>query len=308
VLELAAHIGEATRCDSLYLLAAATEGDPTSRDRLDELHGLVTAVLEHPELTGEAASDIIEIRKQEVARLLPRAAGLGVQRLLDDAPRRYILAHPPEDIARHLMLLDPPPSRNEVRIRPEPHLSVGEWTVHVAAVDRPGALAALAGAFAEHDVPILEASISTWPNGIAADVFRVAAPANVDWEAVRDTAAQALARHGKDGKPVPIEGTIEIDNAASPWHTIVEVRAEDRAGLLHRVAEAFSRAGVRIHHATVRTVDGLAVDTFVVTGRTGYKLGTGEQRDLRLSLAGKLKGKWRPGRLLRHSSVVAALT
>jgi [protein-PII] uridylyltransferase len=91
-----------------------------------------------------------------------------------------------------------------------------------------------------------------------------------------------------------------MDNAASPWYTIVEVRAEDRAGLLHRVAEAFSRAGVQIHHATVDTIDGVAVDTFLVTGRDGHKLDRRGQADLRLSFEGRLRRRWTPARLWRR--------
>jgi [protein-PII] uridylyltransferase len=149
----------------------------------------------------------------------------------------------------------------------------------------------------------VEASINTWA-GLAADVFRVAAAPDTDWGVVRDAASAALARHGgRNGKPAPIDGRLEIDNAASPWHTIVEVRAADRGGLLHRVAEAMSRAGIQIHHATVRTVDGVAIDTFLVTGREGHKLDRRGERDLRLSFEGSLRGRWTPMRIFRRSAV-----
>ncbi len=300
VLELAAHIGERTRCDALYLLAAAGEGDATARKRLDELRGLVAAALTQPELTGSAGADALEERRREVARLLPRTVNVAVQRLLETAPRRYLLAHSPEAIAIHIQMLDPPPTRGEVRIRPEPGPQQEQWTVYVATQDKPGALAAITGAFADCGIPVLEASITTWPNGLAADVFRLAAPPDADWDRVRKAATTALAQPSRNGKPAPIEGHLEIDNAASPWYTIVEVRAEDRTGLLHRVAEAFSRAGIRIHHATVSTVDGVAVDTFLVTGHDGHKLDRRGQADLRLSFEGKLRGRWTPSRLWRR--------
>ncbi len=305
VLELAAHIGDRARCDGLYLLAAAAERDPTARESLDELRALVAAALAQPELEG-AAADVVEARKQEVLRLLPSATNVAVQRLLTTAPRRYVLAHPPEVIARHIQMLDPPPTRHEIRIFPEPDPAKGEWTLYVATPDRPGALAAIASALASNNIPIVEASVTTWPNGLVADIFRVAAPSGADWDAVRRSAAAAISHHGsRNGKAVPIEGQPEIDNAASPWHTIVEVRAADRTGLLQRVAEAFSRADIRIHHATVHTVDGIAVDTFLVTGPDGHKLDRRRQADLRLSFEGRLPGRWTPSRLWRRPAMAS---
>jgi Kef-type K+ transport system membrane component KefB/predicted amino acid-binding ACT domain protein len=307
VLELAAHIGERARCDALYLLGAAGERDPTARERLDELRSLVVAALEQPEIAGTAGVNVIDERKQAVLSLLPKATNDAVRKLLDSAPRRYVLAHPPEAIALHIQMLDPPPTRNEVRIRPEPDLERGQWTIYVAFHDRPGALAAITGALTECEIPVVEAWITTWPNGLAADVFLVAAPANTDWDRIRKASSSALAHHAaKNGKPERIQGQLEIDNAASPWHTIVEVRAEDRTGLLHRVAKAFSRAEVVIHHATVQTVDGVAVDTFLVTGRDGHKIDRRAQSDLRLSFEGRLGGRWTPARLWRRPATEEA--
>ncbi|HYZ91232.1 MAG TPA: cation:proton antiporter [Actinomycetota bacterium] len=301
VLALATHIGDRSRCDALYVLAAAGEEEPTARKRLDELRGLVSSALASPELTS-AGMGVLEERRRQVVELLPRTANVAVQHLLEAAPRRYLLGQTPQAIAKHIQMLDPPPTRGEVRIRPEPDPEHGTWTIFVAALDRPGALAAIAGALTRCEIPVLEAAITTWPHGLAADVFRVSAPATTDWDAVRKAATEAFAHHGRNGKPARIPGQLEIDNAASPWHTIVEVRAEDRSGLLYRVAEAFSRADLRIHHANVSTVDGVAVDTFLVTDRDGHKLGHREQGALRLSFEGKLGARWTPARMWRRAT------
>ena len=300
VLELAAHIVDQSRCNALYLLAAAREPRGTPRERLDELRSLIAAALAQPEISGTGGANGIDERKQEVLRLLPKSTNDAVRRLIDTAPRRYMLAHSPQAIALHIQMLDPPPTRNEVRIRPEPDLQSGEWTLYIAFHDRPGALAAITGALADCKVPVVEAWITTWPHDLGADVFRVVASAKTDWDDVRKAASSALAHGAKNGKPARIEGHLEIDNAASPWHTIVEVRAEDRTGLLHRVADAFSRAEMVIHHATVRTVDDVAIDTFLVTSRDGHKLDKRAQNDLRLSFEGRLGGRWTPSRLWRR--------
>jgi [protein-PII] uridylyltransferase len=266
---------------------------------LDELYALITAALAHPELSSSAASDLAQARKEEAIKAIPRIPDPVVRRLLDSAPRRYLLVHPPQTIARHGRMLEPPPARYEVRLEAEPDLPKAEWTVHVVAMDRPGALAAITRAFADCDVPILEAWISTWTNGSVVDVFRVSAGRDVDFDAVR-IAASARLQSGPNGGSGPIEGRIDLDNVASPWHTIVEVRATDRSGLLHRVAETFTRTGTQILHATVRTIDGVAVDTFLVTDRNGHKLDVRGERDLRLAFQGKLRSRWGLGRLLKR--------
>jgi Kef-type K+ transport system membrane component KefB/glycine cleavage system regulatory protein len=301
VLELAAHVGNRSRADALYLLAVAGTRDPTARDGMDELWALITSALVHPELTGVAASGVVEARKEEVVRALPRIPAPEARRLLDAAPRRYLLAHDPETIARHGRMLDPLPTRNEVRLHADPDLERSEWKVHVVTLDKPGTLAAIARAFAVCGIPILEASVSTWTNGAAVDVFRVAAGSDVDFGAVRDAATSLLTGGSNNGGPSAIAGTLSVDNAASPWHTIVEVRAADRDGLLHRVAEAFSRAGIQIHHATARTDEGVAVDWFLVTGPDGHKLSADGENALRLVFDGKSPGRW-PSRRLRRSS------
>jgi [protein-PII] uridylyltransferase len=306
VLELAAHIGDRVHADALYLLAAATTDDPTHREAADELYALLTSAIAHPELVGAEAADLAEARKREAIKALPRIPDPVVRRLIDSAPRRYLLVHPPEVIARHARMLEPPPAKGEVRIHAEPDLEHGEWTVDIVTMDRPGALAAITRAFSTCDVPILEAWIATWGNGAIVDVFRVSAPRDVDWDMVRTAAAAALVGIGANGSQQPIAGQLDIDNVASPWHTIVEIRAQDRTGLLYKVADAFAKAGIQIHHATVRTVDDVAVDTFLVSDRSGRKLGPQGERDLRLAFEGKLRGRWAPRRLLNKTAASKA--
>lgn len=302
VLELAAHLGSRARADALYVLAVAEGGmEPSERERLDELFQLVQDVLAHPELTGARAADLVERRRLDAIRALAHLPEPAVRRYLEAAPRRYLLAQSPTAIARHLRMVETRPVRFEVRVHADPGEAPGEWIVHVVLLDGRGVLAAIAGGFASRRVSVQDAFVSTWRTGIAIDVFRVTAPREIDWEEVRDAIAGALAHGHPDGEPPAIEGTVEIDNRASPWHTIVEVRARDRTGLLYRVASALSRAGANIHLATVTTRDGIAVDSFFVTGGNGAKLDAAGERDLRLAFAGKMPRRWRmPRRMPRR--------
>lgn len=295
VLHLAVYLGDAWFADALYLLAVAGDAmDPTDRERLDELHGLIKTVLDSPDVRGFAGGGLIVQRKADAQRalgsLLP---GRLIRAHLDEAPARYLLTQNADAIARHIRLIETKPLRFEVRLQADAEESPGEWTIHLAFLDRHAALAAVAGALTACEVSVHDASVSTWRNGIAIDVFKVSAPSGIDWDAVRDAISARLQDGGQNGGLDAVEGDIDVDNDASPWHTIVEVRAPDRTGLLYRVASALARAGAEIHLAQVSTVDGVAVDTFAVTGSTGAKLDDEGVRGLRLTFAGKPPQRWR---------------
>ncbi|OEV24621.1 hypothetical protein AN220_18150, partial [Streptomyces nanshensis] len=59
------------------------------------------------------------------------------------------------------------------------------------------------------------------------------------------------------------------DSAAA---TVLEVRAQDAPGLLHRIGRALEEAGVRVSSAHVSTLGANAVDAFYVTDAAGSPL------------------------------------
>jgi len=293
VLELAAHIESPEGADALYLLAVAENAmEPWEQERLDELFNLVQDTLAHPDVGGEPG-DILDLRRSEITKALSHLPAKEVERHLRAAPRRYLMAQKPGVIARHLRMTETPFGKNEVRLEAEQGGQNGEWIVHVATKDRRGLLASIAAVMFGEKLDVHEAFISTWRDGGAIDVFRVQAPAGVDWQAVAVEIETPLSHGSNGGIPPGIEGTVDIDNLASPWHTIVEIRAYDREGLLYRVASALARAGLQIHMAVVSTAQDVAVDIFYVTGRNGGKLDETGERELRLALAGKPLRRWR---------------
>jgi [protein-PII] uridylyltransferase len=273
----------------LYVLAVAEDAmDVTARERLDELFGLVRTSLDQLEIPGTQGGDALEQRRaaaeEALARRLPAQV---VREHLEAAPARYLLAQDPEAIARHIRMVETRPQRHEVRLHADPGDAPRTWTLHLAFLDRHGALASVAGALADCDVGVDQALVSTWRDGVAIDVFKVVAPDDVDWGAVEVVVSGRLEAPQTNGGPVTVEGSVIVDNQASPWHTIVEVRARDRRGLLYRVASALARAGADIHLAQVTTQDGVAVDAFSVTGPNGGKLDDADERVLRLAFAGR---------------------
>ncbi|WP_394429982.1 [protein-PII] uridylyltransferase [Streptomyces sp. SGAir0957] len=65
---------------------------------------------------------------------------------------------------------------------------------------------------------------------------------------------------------------VTVASAGSRLATVIEVRAQDAPGLLHRIGRAFETSGVRVRSAHVSTLGANAVDAFYVTGLQGAPL------------------------------------
>jgi [protein-PII] uridylyltransferase len=59
--------------------------------------------------------------------------------------------------------------------------------------------------------------------------------------------------------------SVAVDNSISDTHTVVEVKAPDRVGLLYLVTRAFADEGVNIATAKIATDRDQALDVFYVT-------------------------------------------
>src|SRR6185436_2670867 len=75
---------------------------------------------------------------------------------------------------------------------------------------------------------------------------------------------------GLDGDRIPTR--IVFDNHSSRSHTVIEIEAEDRIGLLFVIAEALTELGLDIALAKILTEKGAAQDNFYVTSELGGKI------------------------------------
>jgi Kef-type K+ transport system membrane component KefB/predicted amino acid-binding ACT domain protein len=297
VFALATHLDRPERARALYLLTLALGGlEPWDRSRLDELHDLVLAALEQPDLTGLDARNLVERRRAEAVRLA--GGDRAVVERIALAPRTYLLAQDATDVARQAALLEPLPSPGRARVAVE-ELEGNERRVEVASRDRPGLLATVSGVLSDAGLSVQDAVVATWADGGALDSFRVLPTKRTPPDADALTAAIVEAFDRPLEAPPTPGAEVVFDDDASPWYTLCEVRCVDRPGLLHAITAAFASAGVDVHSARVRTVEGQAADRFEVTDRNGRKLGEPAKRAVIEAVTGGVR-TGRRGRLLRR--------
>ncbi|MEC4018052.1 [protein-PII] uridylyltransferase [Streptomyces sp. H27-D2] len=170
----------------------------------------------------------------------------------------------------------------------------------IALPDRPGVLAAAAGVLALHRLTVRAADLRAveLPSGVEPgrrDVlllsWRVAAEYGSLPQAtrLREDLVRALdgtldiparlaereaayvkypRRRGVAGPPP----RVTVAPGSSRLATVIEVRAQDAPGLLHRIGRALEQTGVTVRSAHISTLGSNAVDAFYVTGPQGAPL------------------------------------
>ncbi len=164
----------------------------------------------------------------------------------------------------------------------------------VAVPEQGGVLPAVAGVLAVHRLTVRTAELRVveLPEGVAGAVlmlqWRVAAEYGSLPEASRlradlvraldgslDIAARLAERDAayprRRGAVAP-PARVAVASVGSRRATVIEVRAQDAPGLLHRIGRALEAAGVWVRSAHVSTWGANAVDAFYVTGVDGGPL------------------------------------
>ena len=183
----------------------------------------------------------------------------------------------------------------------------------IALPDQPGVLPAAAGVLALHRLTVRAADLRavelpTELGGTGAAVlllsWRVAAEYGSLPQAARlradllraldgslDIPARLAEREAAYPRRRGIQAPpprVTVAPAASHHATVIEVRAQDAPGLLHRIGRALEGAAVRVRSAHVSTLGANAVDTLYVTRPDGSPLSDEEAVDVARALEGAL--------------------
>ncbi len=177
----------------------------------------------------------------------------------------------------------------EVRGTGLPSVSLQPPHVIVAAPDRPGLFSSVAGALALNGMDVRAANVSG-EDGVAVEMFTVEVARGTwpDTAKLREDLAAVLSDRLalgerlsereriyplRRGSAAHLPGSdVNVDNDASETATVLEVRALDEIGLLHRITRALFDAGLDVVSARVSTLGEMVVDAFYVRESGGSKV------------------------------------
>jgi [protein-PII] uridylyltransferase len=165
----------------------------------------------------------------------------------------------------------------------------GVTELTILAQDHPRLLSNIAGACAVAGGNIVDAQIFTTTDGLALDTISISREFDRDEDEKRRAARIAdgieralkgevrlpdvVARRGKGrNTPFSLAPEININNAWSDRHSVIEVSGLDRPGLLYDLTNTLSKLNLNIASAHVATFGERAVDVFYVTDLTGGKI------------------------------------
>jgi [protein-PII] uridylyltransferase len=177
-----------------------------------------------------------------------------------------------------------------VRTHRVPALSIVDPVVTVVASDRSGLLAEVTGVLALHGLNVRSAVVAG-EDGVAVEIFTVE-PSRGRWPSVARLAddlaaimagtlsietqladrARTYRSDRRSITPHLVSTEVTVDNNASATATVVEVRAEDVVGQLHRITQALVECSLDVISAKVSTFGSAVVDAFYVRGPDGGKL------------------------------------
>ena len=177
----------------------------------------------------------------------------------------------------------------EVRASGLPSVSLQPPYVIVAAPDRPGLFSSVAGALALNGMDVRAANVGG-DDGVAVEVFTVEVARGTwpDTAKLREDLAAVLSdrlalgeRLSERERVYPLRRgsaahlpgrDVKVDNEASDTATVLEIRALDEIGMLHRITRALFDAGLDVVSARVSTLGEMVVDAFYVRESGGSKV------------------------------------
>jgi len=232
-------------------------------------------------------------------------AGKKIKTFLEGFPVRYVRSYPAEEVLRHFDMaqrLDNDPVQTTLK-------RGRHWyEVTVITSDRPSLFATIAGTLAAWGMNIVKADAFSDQAGVVVDTFyftdrfRTLELNLPEWERFQQNLSDViigkadLARMLRDrlrseqnvSPKIKVDTRIEFDDTCSAHSSLLQVIAQDRPGLLHRISAQLSQHKCNIEIALIDTEGQMAIDVFYLTSNHA-KLPTDQQKALKAILLEELK-------------------
>jgi [protein-PII] uridylyltransferase len=258
-------------------------------------------------LNRSADQRVHDASGEKLARLrsLAPVTGARLKDFVEGFPQRYLRVHSAEEVMRHLEMaeqfgLDPV----QVDLKRGRHW----YELTLVTKDRPSLFATLTGVLAAWGMNIVKANAFSNQAGTVVDTlyftdrFRTLELNLSEWDRFKKSIAAVLAgeadldkmlrdrqRGEKSAKVKVLVATrIDFDDESSSTSTLLQVIAQDRPRLLHRISSCLSQQKCNIEIALIDTEGQMAIDAFYLTSE-GKKLTDEHQKKVEKALASELK-------------------
>jgi [protein-PII] uridylyltransferase len=245
---------------------------------------------------------------EKLARLrsLAPVTGAKFKDFVEGFPQRYLRVHSAEEVMRHMGMAEEL-GRDTLQV----DLKRGRHWYELTLVtkDRPSLFATVTGVLAAWGMNIVKANAFSNQAGTVVDSlyftdrFRTLELNLSEWDRFKKSIAAVLAgdadldqmlrerqRSEKNtSTKVKVKTRIEFDDAASSTSTLLQVIAQDRPRLLHRISSCLSHQRCNIEIALIDTEGQMAIDAFYLTSE-GKKLTLEHQKKVEKALLQELKG------------------
>jgi [protein-PII] uridylyltransferase len=250
-----------------------------------------------------------DVNDEKLARLrsLAPVTSSKFKQFLEGFPQRYLLVHSAEEVMRHMGMAD---ELGDDPVQVELKRGRHWYELTLVTRDRPFLFAKLSGVLAAWGMNIVKANAFSNEAGTVVDTlyftdrFRTLELNLSEWERFRRSVTEVLLgeadlekmlrdrQRGEKGAiaKVKVETKIEFDEESSSTSTLVQVIAQDRPRLLHRIASCLSDQKCNIEIALIDTEGQMAIDTFYLTSG-GKKLGAERCRGVEKALVEELRGE-----------------
>ncbi len=297
VAAFASVVGDVERLNFLFLLTygdvSAVSPDAWNEWRGALLHSLYLRTMELLESSGrqEVAPVNFKMLVGEVFRRLNREVSFEeIERVLSSIPEENLISLSPEVLA---VIVKGCVEAKKRGVVVKWHTEDIEGASKMIVVNATGAgdFSRVVGMISSRRLNIQSASLITCRDGTSIYLVEVTMP---DFTPVTDEArmeelsgavvdallgrvdveGEIKKRHlrlGKRERVVKVETKVKLNNSLFEDYSVVEVKTQDRMGLLYTITKVLLSLGLQIHMATVSTEGNRAVDTFYVT-KGGRKL------------------------------------